>query len=64
MTDKPIIFPIQHNEHAVELMMRFKRCAKQQGCNTEDVSRVIEAAKKSNYEGLVEIITANSIFCE
>lgn len=64
MTDKPVIHPIEHNEHAVGLVMRFKRCAKEQGCDTEQASKVIEAAKSATYDDLVATITANSIFCE
>lgn len=63
MSDKPIIRQITQNEHAVAIMMRFKRSAREQNCDLSEVEAVLDKCKQGNYEQLVETIEANSLMC-
>ena len=58
--EKVVIRPIQPNEHAVALMNRFKRRAREQGCDMKKVAQVLEHARSGDYEHLVATIKANS----
>ena len=59
LIDKPVIQAIQPNEHAVGLMNRFKRRAREQGCDSKKVLEVLEHARSGDYEHLIATIEEN-----